>query len=603
MEDQVPFKVFAFWNNDSKPEVRRFGVDKSVVTSFHYLNAKLQDVYPGLRGKTYSVSWKDEDGDDVTISSDEELMTALTALYGNLVRLNLYVKCDSPKEEVCDIIFTSNQAETTPVFDPCSPSHYGVVCDGCDNPVVGFRYKCTSCEDYDLCSKCESSGLHPEHCMVRVPSPVMPRHLIKAAIKRSRHFLKTVAGATADNHNKRHRRDRSGDRHHYGDRHHHDQNRGDHHRRPRTSWLETFTTYMNEFANLAGDVGVDTDQSKPSDSKTQQDQQQPPKTAPENSKTPPKQAESSTSKPNMPQCPFAPGMENLPKLIEAYFNGTLLSQSQPSDPKTQQPKTAPENPEDAPKQAEPSTSKPNIPECPFVPGMENLPKLIEAYFNGTLLSQLQQQAQPTAQTTSGVNTPNANDNDVEMAQSEPKPQETDKVSVKSEDSASGSTRIVKDASPEKFEGWTVINKDKDLMDGDDKPSAPAEPSPPIGFNLPEEFRQHVSISEGQSLYPPLHAAAAVLNPKEPGTPLKPQPAKPTEPQASQASLDANNSQPQPKQAAPKPRPHPKAHIEAAIKQMIAMGFTNEEGWLTQLLESADGNIAAVVDLLTPAKPK
>lgn len=60
MENQVPFKVFAYWTEDGKPEVRRFGVERSVVTSFHYLNAKLQDVYPGLRNRSYSVAWKGE---------------------------------------------------------------------------------------------------------------------------------------------------------------------------------------------------------------------------------------------------------------------------------------------------------------------------------------------------------------------------------------------------------------------------------------------------------------------------------------------------------------------------------------------------------------
>lgn len=58
MEDQVPFKVYAFFEENAQPEVRRFGVEKTVVSSFHYLNAKLQEVYPKLRNKIYKVSWK-----------------------------------------------------------------------------------------------------------------------------------------------------------------------------------------------------------------------------------------------------------------------------------------------------------------------------------------------------------------------------------------------------------------------------------------------------------------------------------------------------------------------------------------------------------------
>lgn len=58
MEYQVPFKVYLLLNQQEGPEVRRFGVDRSVVTSFDYLKAKLEEVFPVLKGKQYKVTWK-----------------------------------------------------------------------------------------------------------------------------------------------------------------------------------------------------------------------------------------------------------------------------------------------------------------------------------------------------------------------------------------------------------------------------------------------------------------------------------------------------------------------------------------------------------------
>jgi len=40
--------------------------------------------------------------------------------------------------------------------------HENVRCDGCNvSPIVGPRYKCSVCPDFDLCSKCEGSDRHP----------------------------------------------------------------------------------------------------------------------------------------------------------------------------------------------------------------------------------------------------------------------------------------------------------------------------------------------------------------------------------------------------------------------------------------------------------
>ena len=53
-----------------------------------------------------------------------------------------------------------------------------MACDGCEKEVAGSRYKCTVCEDYDLCGACEAKGMHPAHNMIRIAAPenAWPKH-------------------------------------------------------------------------------------------------------------------------------------------------------------------------------------------------------------------------------------------------------------------------------------------------------------------------------------------------------------------------------------------------------------------------------------------
>jgi len=52
--------------------------------------------------------------------------------------------------------------------------HSGIKCDGCGaNPIVGARYKCSVCVNYDLCPECEVKGVHPPaHPMIKIRSSV-----------------------------------------------------------------------------------------------------------------------------------------------------------------------------------------------------------------------------------------------------------------------------------------------------------------------------------------------------------------------------------------------------------------------------------------------
>jgi len=66
-------------------------------------------------------------------------------------------------------------AETKPV-------HHGVVCDGCNKgPIVGTRFKCQVCADYDLCEECEAKQLHPvSHPLLKMKVPQNKPHFGKA---------------------------------------------------------------------------------------------------------------------------------------------------------------------------------------------------------------------------------------------------------------------------------------------------------------------------------------------------------------------------------------------------------------------------------------
>lgn len=46
--------------------------------------------------------------------------------------------------------------------------HTSVCCDGCNvNPIIGVRYKCSICKDFDYCQKCEESKDHP-HAFLKI---------------------------------------------------------------------------------------------------------------------------------------------------------------------------------------------------------------------------------------------------------------------------------------------------------------------------------------------------------------------------------------------------------------------------------------------------
>merc|ERR1712012_31500 len=76
--------------------------------------------------------------------------------------------------------------------------HPGVTCDGCEKPVIGFRYKCVQCPDYDLCERCEAKRVHGGHNMMRIATPegIWPQHFFRRLNKMHDRINKRAASAS-----------------------------------------------------------------------------------------------------------------------------------------------------------------------------------------------------------------------------------------------------------------------------------------------------------------------------------------------------------------------------------------------------------------------
>lgn len=116
----------------------------------------------------FFVKFTDAEGDDVTIYNSLDF-----SIFHEQKISKVFVQVDkSPEPEVPKPIRTpvmtqTHSAENVPSALRC---HFNVVCDGCDNPIYGNRFKCLECPDFDLCPKCEPTA-HHHHLMLRIVNP------------------------------------------------------------------------------------------------------------------------------------------------------------------------------------------------------------------------------------------------------------------------------------------------------------------------------------------------------------------------------------------------------------------------------------------------
>ncbi|XP_053361458.1 sequestosome-1 [Clarias gariepinus] len=191
----VTIKAYLLGKEDTHKEIRRFAVDHDVSASFEYLSRKVVDVFSNLRNVSFQMYYRDEDGDLIAFSSDDELMMGLSMVKDDTFRIFIKEKKEHKRD------FPHHMDQGFPFTTPPGPHHMGppgyphmapphmgpphmgpphhqpmvhpgVTCDGCEGQVAGTRFKCTVCPNYDLCSTCQAKGLHKEHALLPIFHPM-----------------------------------------------------------------------------------------------------------------------------------------------------------------------------------------------------------------------------------------------------------------------------------------------------------------------------------------------------------------------------------------------------------------------------------------------
>ena len=89
----------------------------------------------------------------------------------------MYRKVESQIERKYNI--NQNIKKMEVMYAETKPVHMNIVCDGCNKtPIIGTRYKCSMCPDYDLCEECEAKiGETHGHAFIKLTKPDMYKTL------------------------------------------------------------------------------------------------------------------------------------------------------------------------------------------------------------------------------------------------------------------------------------------------------------------------------------------------------------------------------------------------------------------------------------------
>ncbi|GMS79532.1 hypothetical protein PENTCL1PPCAC_1707, partial [Pristionchus entomophagus] len=161
MEEKIHFKI------THGGVTRRFALSRGEEDLISALKARVLQI---IGTDDASLFWKDEDS-LIVLECEEDMRAAIdyAETKNKLACVSLVAEADGAYRQEGD----QNTDVKALTVDESQAAFNGIafVCDECDcflAPSNGGRFKCTICDDYDLCAACLSKGGHVNHAFVRL---------------------------------------------------------------------------------------------------------------------------------------------------------------------------------------------------------------------------------------------------------------------------------------------------------------------------------------------------------------------------------------------------------------------------------------------------
>ncbi|XP_017050493.2 protein ref(2)P [Drosophila ficusphila] len=568
--------------------------------------------------------WIDSDQDEIEIVNQNDYEIFLAKCEPNMhVQV---APLPSVEEELkADKQGASSSANSAEAPSPDDPSnftiHDTVECDGCGlAPLIGFRYKCIQCSNFDLCQKCEAAHKHPEHMMVRMPTN--NGHTVVDAWftgsnpwgrrcgRRSRGhcpFQEAAQATPAGDSSKESRRERRHARRHGG---------------VLSQFVEMMTNLpLNETTTSAP---AEPEKPKPADPKPSAPQAEPTVTAQKAAETeakptepkkvntepqtaPPTEDPVTAPRSNEGSTPTTPviNLENLTQIVPPEYMragieilnnfsemfAKMIDPTETGDSgifaPSMTPSTGAKKPEEA-QSAAPSASQSTTSTAAPSVNQSNAPSANNSNApsaNNSNVSSANQSKAPSANqsATPSISGSIISEGPLETEPLIPEPAQPVQV-PQGEEERRRSDSLDQD--------WQVIdnaysaNNNSNLinLDQTNPTAAPQQPVSDFG-QLGELLRQHIN-EEARVEQATANTQTAQVDTVSTSTSTT---------SVSTNSVGTSPAAPEEKRSVPVY--HTDERINSSIHAMMAMGFSNEGAWLTQLLESVQGNIPAALDIM------